>query len=69
MINLFERPAKIGEIACVQDPKTGDYSLSLHGAIAELTAENERLRIMLNDLLNKIECLRCVPDLQTFGSA
>ncbi len=69
MINLFERPAKIGEIACVQDTKTGDYSLSLHGAIAELTAENERLQIMLNDLLNKIECLRCIPDLQTFGSA
>jgi hypothetical protein len=69
MINLFERPAKIGEIACSQDTKTGDYSLSLHGAIAELTAENERLQIMLNDLLNKIECLRCVPDLQTFGSA
>ena len=69
MINLTERPAKIGEIACFKDGKTGDYSLSLHGAIAELTAENERLRIMLNDLLNKIECLRCVPDLQAFGSA
>ena len=69
MINHFERPAKIGEIACFKDGKTGDYSLSLHGAIAELTAENERLRIMLNDLLNKIECLRCVPDLQAFGSA
>ena len=69
MINLFERPAKIGEIACFQDTKTGDYSLSLHGAIAELTAENERLQIMIEDLLNKIECLRCVPDLQTFGTA
>jgi len=69
MINLFERPAKIGEIACVKDTKTGDYSLSLHGAIAELTAENERLQIMLNDLLNKIECLRCAPDLRAFGSA
>ena len=69
MINGTERRANIGEIACVQDPKTGDYSLSLHGAIAELTAENERLQIMLSDLLNKIECLRCVPDLQAFGSA
>jgi hypothetical protein len=52
MINLSERPAKIGEIACFQDTKTGDYSLSLHGAIAELTAENERLQVMLDDLLN-----------------
>ena len=69
MMNPTEKPANIGEIACSQDPKTGDYSLSLHGAIAELTAENERLQIMLNDLLNKIECLRCVPDLQAFGSA
>jgi len=69
MINLFERPAKIGEIACVKDTKTGDYSLSLHGAIAELTAENERLQIRLDDLLNKIDCLRCAPDLRAFGSA
>ena len=69
MIKLTERPANIGEIACSQDPKTGDYSLSLHGAIAQLTAENERLQVMLDDLLNKIECLRCVPDLQAFGSA
>ena len=69
MINLIERPANIGEIAFSQDTKTGDYSLSLHGAIAELTAENERLQVMLNDLLNKIECLRCIPDLQAFGSA
>jgi hypothetical protein len=69
MINPNERPGNIGEIACVQDAKTGDYSLSLHGAIAELTVENQRLRIMIDDLLNKIECLRCVPDLQAFGSA
>jgi hypothetical protein len=69
MKNPNERPAKTLEIACVQDPKTGDYSLSLHGAIAELTAENQRLRIIVDDLLNKIECLRCVPDLQAFGSA
>jgi hypothetical protein len=69
MINPIERPANIGEIACVKDTKTGDYSLSLHGAIAELTAENQRLRIMIDDLLNKIECLRCLPDLQAFGSA
>jgi len=69
MIDRIERPANIGEIACSQDPKTGDYSLSLHGAIAQLTAENERLQIMIGDLLNKIECLRCVPDLQAFGSA
>ena len=58
MINLSERPANIG-----------DYSLSFHLAIAELTEENRRLQIMIDDLLNKIECLRCVPDLQAFGSA
>jgi hypothetical protein len=69
MINVTERPTNIGEIACVKDPKTGDYSLSLHGAIAELTAENQRLRTMIDDLLNKLECLRCAPDLQAFGSA
>ena len=69
MINPNERPARIGEIACTQDTKTGDYSLSLDGAIAALTAENRRLQIMVDDLLNKIECLRCVPDLQAFGSA
>ena len=69
MNNPNERPANIGEIACSQDPKTGDYSLSLHGAIAELTAENQRLRIMVDDLLNKVECVRCVPHLQAFGSA
>ena len=69
MINRTERPANIGEIACFHDPKTGDYSLSLQGAIAELTVENQRLRIMIDDLLNKIECLRCMPDLQAFGSA
>ena len=69
MINLSKRPANIGEIACFQDPKTGDYSLSLHGAIAELTTENQRLRIIIDDLLNKIECLRCSSDLNAFGSA
>ena len=69
MIDLTQRPARIGEIAYSQDAKTGDYSLSLDGAIAALTAENRRLQIMVDDLLNKIECLRCVPDLQTFGSA
>ena len=69
MSNLSERPTNTGEIACVRDTKTGDYSLSLHGAIVELTAENRRLRIIIDDLLNKIECLRCVPDPQAFGSA
>jgi hypothetical protein len=69
MINRIERRANIGEMACSQDAKTGDYSLSLHGAIAELTSENERLRNVIDDLLNKIECLRCVPDLHAFGSA
>jgi hypothetical protein len=69
MVNRIERPANIGEIACIQDTKTGDYSLSLHGAIVELTAENRRLQIIVDDLLNKIECLRCVPDLQALGSA
>ena len=69
MTNPNERHANIGEIACFQDTKTGDYSLSLHGAIIELTAENRRLQNMVDDLLNKIECLRCAPDLQAFGSA
>jgi hypothetical protein len=67
MSNLSDGLANIGEVA--QDVKTGDYSLSFHGAIAELTAENQRLRSVIDDLLNKIECLRCVPDLQAFGSA
>jgi hypothetical protein len=58
MINLSERRANIG-----------DYSLSFHLAIAELTEENRRLQIMIDDLLNKIECLRCTHDLQAFGSA
>jgi hypothetical protein len=69
MIKFTEGPTNIGEIACVQDTKTGDYSLSLHGAIIELTAENRRLQIMVDDLLNKIECLRCSSDLNAFGSA
>ncbi len=69
MNNLSDRPANMGEAACVQDAKTGDYSLSLHGAIAQLTAENHRLQTMIDDLLNRIECLRCGPDMQAFGSA
>ena len=69
MNNLSDRPANMGEVACVQDAKTGDYSLSLHGAIIELTTENRRLQIMVDDLLNRIECLRCGPDMQAFGSA
>ena len=58
MINPMERAAKIGEITCFRDAMTGDYSLSLHGAIAALTAENERLQRMVDELLNKIECIR-----------
>jgi hypothetical protein len=69
MNNLSDRPANMGEVACVQDAKTGDYSLSMHGAIAQLAAENHRLQIMIDDLLNRIECLRCGPDMQAFGSA
>ena len=69
MNNLSDRPANMGGVACVQDAKTGDYSLSMHGAIAQLTAENHRLQIMIDDLLNRIECLRCGPDMQAFGSA
>jgi hypothetical protein len=69
MNNLSDRPANMGEVACVQDSKTGDYSLSMHGAIAQLTLENHRLQIMIDDLLNRIECLRCGPDMQAFGSA
>ena len=67
MSNLSDGLANIGEVAL--DTKTGDYSLSFHGAIAELTAENQRLRTVIDDLLNKIECLRCGPDPQAFGSA
>ena len=69
MIKPNGRPANIGEIAYFQDTKTGDYSLSLHGAIIELTAENRRLHSMIDDLLNKIECLRCTSDLNAFGTA
>ena len=69
MINPNERPANFGEITCVEDAKTGDYSLSLHGAIVELTAENRRLQIMIDDLLNRIECLNCGTDLRELGSA
>jgi hypothetical protein len=69
MINPNERPANIGEIACVRDAKTGDYFLSLDDAIAKLSWENERLRTTIDDLLNKIECLRCGTDMHAFGSA
>ncbi|MEI9978787.1 MAG: hypothetical protein WDN23_07235 [Edaphobacter sp.] len=69
MINLMERAEKIGEITCFRDAMTGDYSLSLDGAIAALVAENERLQIRIDDLLNKIECLRCEPDLRALGSS
>lgn len=69
MTKLSERHANIGEIAYFQDTKTGDFSLSLHGAIIELTAENRRLQNMIDDLLNKIECLRCTSDLNAFGTA
>jgi len=69
MSNLSDGLANFGEVACDQDSKTGDYSLSLDGAIAVLTAENRRLQIMVDDLLNKIECLRCGSDPQAFGSA
>jgi hypothetical protein len=66
---LMERATKIGEITCSRDALTGDYSLSLHGAIAALTAENERLHITIDYLMDKIECLRCEPDLRELGSA
>ena len=69
MINLTEKPANLGEIACVRDARTGDYSLSLHSAITELMAENERLQVMVDDLLKKIEYLDCIPDQLAFGSA
>jgi hypothetical protein len=55
----MEKPTKIGEITCFRDAMTGDYSLSPDGAIAALAAENERLQIRIDDLLNKIETLRC----------
>ena len=69
MINPTDRPQNISEISCVRDTKTGDYSLSLHGAIAELIAENQRLQITIDDLTNKIECLRCGTDLHKLGFA
>ena len=55
----MEKAANIGEITCVRDSTTGDYSLSMDGAIAALAAENERLQSKIDYLLNKIECLRC----------
>jgi len=69
MINPNEGPANTAEIAYFQDPETGDYSLSLPGAIAKLTAENQRLQTVIDDLLYKIECLRYLPDMNAFGSA
>ena len=69
MIKLKERAARIGEITYFRDAMTGDYSLSLDGAIAALAAENERLHITIDYLMDKIECLRCEPDLRELGSA
>ena len=69
MINPIKEPANIGELSCSRDAQTGDYSLSLDGAIAELTAANRRLQITIDDLLNKIECLRCGTDLPELGVA
>ena len=48
---------------------TGDYSLSMNGAIAALAAENERLQITIDYLMDKIECLRCERDVPELGSA
>jgi hypothetical protein len=69
VINPMERAMRIGEITCFRDAMTGDYSLSLDGAIAALAAENERLHVTIDYLLDKIECLRCQPDLRELGSA
>ena len=69
MINPMERAAKIGEITCFRDAMTGDYSLSLNGAITALATENERLKITIDYLLDKIECLRCDHDVRELGSA
>jgi hypothetical protein len=65
----MERPTNIGEVACFHDARTGDYSLSFHDAIAELTAENQRLQILIDNLLYRIECLHCGTDLHELGSA
>jgi hypothetical protein len=65
----MERAAKIGEITWFRDAMTGDYSLSLDGAIAALATENERLKITIDYLLDKIECLRCERDVRELGSA
>ena len=59
----------IGELACIQNAQTGDYSLSLDDAIAKLTAQNQRLQTTIDDLLNKIECLQCGTDLPKLGFA
>jgi hypothetical protein len=64
----MEKATKIGEITCVRDATTGDYSLSLHGAIAALAAENERLHITIDYLREKIESLGSEPDLCTLGT-
>jgi hypothetical protein len=69
VINPKEKAAKIGEITFSRDTMTGDYSLSLDGAIAALATENERLKITIDYLLDKIECLRCEHDVRELGSA
>ena len=69
MIKVMERATKIGEITCFRDAMTGDYSLSMNGAIAALAAENERLQITIDYLMDKIECLRCERDVRELGSA
>jgi hypothetical protein len=69
VIKLKERAARIGEITYFRDAMTGDYSLSLDGAIAALAAENERLHITIDYLMDKIECLRCEHDVRELGSA
>jgi hypothetical protein len=69
VIKLMERATRIGEITCSRDAMTGDYSLSMNGAIAALAAENERLQITIDYLMDKIECLRCERDVPELGSA
>ena len=66
---MIKEPANIGELAYIRDTQTGDYSLSLDDAIAKLTAQNQRLQITIDDLLNKIECLQCGTDLPKLGFA
>ena len=65
----MEGPANIGKKAHLHDAQARDYSLPLHDAIAELASENQRLHNLIDDLRNRIECLRSGFEPHELGSA